>query len=343
MPTHKKTTAAVHRDNALSFTRDTADSVWIVSRNFKLIASNRAYDESMASRFGQAAEKGSDVLAHSLQAIPLYERALGGETFTEIEHVEHPIEVWTETTYSPIRTEKTIMGVTCISRNITDNKKEEARLTLLESVVANATDAILITEVDSPKKSRPKIVYVNDALTKMTGYKKEEIIGKTPRILYGKKSDRKQLAHMHYCFKKSIACEIEIINYKKNGEEFWIHMTMAPVSDRKGQFIHFITIGRDVTERLKNIEAIKEQNIKLTAIARIQSHEVRGPLARIKGLIDLLGQHPTASEEAILIAYLKICANQMDDVIERITNETEEIPSYGLPAPGVDMNLFDTP
>jgi K+-sensing histidine kinase KdpD len=103
---------------------------------------------------------------------------------------------------------------------------------------------------------------------------------------------------------------------------------MAPVADN-GRFTHFIAIGRDVTERFKNSAAIKDQNLKLNEIGRIQSHDLRGPLARIKGLINLLANYSDSMDNngtAELMNYLKISAKEMDQVIKRIIDLSMETP-----------------
>lgn len=68
-----------------------------------------------------------------------------------------------------------------------------ARLRLLESIVNNTSDAILVTEAAPIDELGPKIVYVNESFTSITGYAYEEVIGETPRILHGEKTERAQL------------------------------------------------------------------------------------------------------------------------------------------------------
>jgi PAS domain S-box-containing protein len=134
-------------------------------------------------------------------------------------------------------------------QDITRQKQEEFRLKLLESVITNATDSVLITEAGTFDEAAQKIVYVNEAFTKMTGYKKEEVIGKTSRLLQGAKTNKEELEKLAKSMQKGESCEIEVIKYNKKGEEFWVQKAVAPVEDAEGNITHFISIERDVTER----------------------------------------------------------------------------------------------
>jgi PAS domain S-box-containing protein len=134
-------------------------------------------------------------------------------------------------------------------QDITRQKAEEQRLKLLESVITHTSDAVLITEAEPLDEPGPRIIYVNEAFTKMTGYTFEEVIGKNPRILQGPNSDREELARLSKSIRNWQSCEITTINYKKNGEEFWINFSLTPVANEKGWYTHWISIERDVTEQ----------------------------------------------------------------------------------------------
>lgn len=146
-------------------------------------------------------------------------------------------------------TEGNAIRVIGAMQDITKQKEEEQHLRLLESVITNTQDAVLITEAEPFNHPGPKIVYVNEAFTKMTGYTAEEVIGKSPRILQGPKSDKNELARLGKALRNWEACEITTINYKKSGEEFWINFSVSPVADKNGWFTHWIAIERDVTIR----------------------------------------------------------------------------------------------
>ena len=173
--------------------------------------------------------------------------------------------VWLECTFTDLFQDEDIGALVCNFRDITKQKndeleikEEQQRLKLLESVITNTNDAILITDSAPFKDAGPKIIYVNAAFTRMTGYTSAEVIGKTPRILQGPNTDKKELIRIREAIDKWETCEITVINYKKNGEEFWIHLTITPVADETGSITHWISVDRDVTERIKLEQELKQ-------------------------------------------------------------------------------------
>ncbi len=150
-------------------------------------------------------------------------------------------------------------------QDITRKKEEEQRLKLLESVITNANDAVMITEAEPTDMPGPRIIYVNDAFTRMTGYTSEEVVGKTPRVLQGPKTDRIKLDHVNQSLKKWQPCTATVINYKKNGEEFWNSISISPVADKTGWYTHWISIERDVTEAMR--ETVQKEFLASLALS----------------------------------------------------------------------------
>ncbi|MEJ1223875.1 PAS domain-containing protein [Sediminicola sp. 1XM1-17] len=134
-------------------------------------------------------------------------------------------------------------------QDITQQKNREQQLRLFESVIEKTNDTVIITEAepfDAP--NGPKIIYVNEAFTRHTGYSKEEVVGNTPRMLQGPKSDKKVLKQLGKDLRAWKKIDVDVLNYTKDREEFWVNLSMAPVADEKGWFTHWISIQKDITE-----------------------------------------------------------------------------------------------
>lgn len=146
-------------------------------------------------------------------------------------------------------------------RDITKRKQAEERLRLLESAVFNANDAIVITEAEPIDKPGPRIVYVNQGFTRMTGYTPEEVIGKTPRFLQGPKTDRIQADKIRDTLCRWEPVRAELINYRKDGSEFWVELNIVPVVDENGEYTHWMAIERDISQR-KQVETASAKREK---------------------------------------------------------------------------------
>ncbi|MDQ0840026.1 putative bifunctional diguanylate cyclase/phosphodiesterase [Sphingomonas faeni] len=123
------------------------------------------------------------------------------------------------------------------------------RLRLLESVAVHARDSIIITEAEPIDLPGPRILYCNAAFTRATGYSAAEMLGQTPRILQGPKTDPAARARLREALSAWEPVEIEMINYHKDGTEFWVELSIVPVADDRGWFTHWVSVQRDITER----------------------------------------------------------------------------------------------
>jgi diguanylate cyclase (GGDEF)-like protein/PAS domain S-box-containing protein len=129
------------------------------------------------------------------------------------------------------------------------NRANLERLRLLESVAVHARDSIIITEAEPIDLPGPRIIYCNAAFTKATGYLPDEVLGRTPRILQGPKTDPLARARLRRAFTAWEPIEIEMINYRKDGSEFWVELSIVPVANEQGWFTHWVSVQRDITER----------------------------------------------------------------------------------------------
>lgn len=145
----------------------------------------------------------------------------------------------------------------CVARDAKEKIEEEQHLKLLEKVINSTSDAIIISEAEPLDEPGPRIVFVNEAFKKMTGYTAEEVIGKNPRLLQGPDSNQEELRKLGEKLRRWESSEITVLNYTKTGEPFWVNFAVSPVANEKGSFTHWISVQRDVTEQKKQ-EAVKD-------------------------------------------------------------------------------------
>ena len=193
-------------------------------------------------------------------------------------------------------------------QDITSRKNEEQRLKLLETVITNTKDAVLITDADTSTDQIPKIIYVNEAFSRMSGFDYEEAIRKSPIYFYGHKSNNKELQRLLQCIKDKVECEIEVISYKKDNQEYWVRFSMVPVFNIEKEHTHWILIQRDVTqqklqeeEREQLISKLTKNNEDLRQFSYIISHNFRSPLSNLIGLLKLTEYMSIDNEELKMI------------------------------------------
>lgn len=134
------------------------------------------------------------------------------------------------------------------------------QLSLVEQAIKHDYDSILITELNLEKPG-PKIVYVNEGFTRMTGYTKEEVIGKTPRILQGEKTDRHVLDRLKERLIEGQAFFGHTVNYKKDGTEFINQWDIHPLTNAQGEITHWVSYQRDITDRKESSKLVFDSNL----------------------------------------------------------------------------------
>ncbi|MEK8090726.1 hybrid sensor histidine kinase/response regulator [Thermithiobacillus plumbiphilus] len=126
----------------------------------------------------------------------------------------------------------------------------EEQLRLLEKSVEHLNDIVMITELASVEADgQPRVVFVNEACHRRTGYTPEELVGGPPLSFEGPETDRAVLERMARAMKKLKPVREELLCYTKDGKTFWQELDMSPMADAEGRVTHWVSIGRDITER----------------------------------------------------------------------------------------------
>lgn len=147
-----------------------------------------------------------------------------------------------------------------IRTDITHTKQAELRLRLLERALDASTSCISIA--DAAKLDRP-LIYVNSAFERVTGYSRDEAMGRNARFLHGKETDQPGLEEIRTVLREGRTGEALLRNYRKDGSSYWNDLRIAPVHDLQGRLSHFIGISDDVTERREADDALRKSEERL--------------------------------------------------------------------------------
>ncbi len=155
-----------------------------------------------------------------------------------------------------IRDDKT-HGFYALAMDISDIKRAQTELGLFKRCLEHSNDVIVITEAEPKDLPGPRIVFVNEAFTRATGYTQAEALGNTPRMLQGPETDALAKAQIRQALERWQPICIELLNYTKHGQPFWNELSIVPVTDARGWYTHWISIQRDVTARKANDDRVQ--------------------------------------------------------------------------------------
>jgi PAS domain S-box-containing protein len=150
------------------------------------------------------------------------------------------------------------------SGNVFQNRVE-VQLQLLKPAIEESNESIIIM-MAQPDPPGPRIVYVNPAFTKMTGYSPEDVMGKTPHILQGPKTNHSMISQLCADCVTGMVFYGETINYRKDRSEIYLEWHVGPVRNEDGEVTYFAAALRDKTQRWKAEEELRRSEAQLRAI-----------------------------------------------------------------------------
>jgi len=193
-------------------------------------------------------------------------------------------------------------NIIVLLRDITQKKEDEIQKRLLLRAVEQSSAAIEIADIDGI------ITYVNPRFSQITGYSREEIIGKNTNILKSDFNPKEDYKDLWQTITAGKDWHGELYNRKKNGDLYWDSTLISPIKNSQGKITHFIAIKDDITER-KNME-VELLTAKESAEAASRSkgeflanmsHEIRTPMNAIIGMTELaLGTNLTPEQKEYL-------------------------------------------
>ncbi|MBH1957747.1 MAG: PAS domain S-box protein [Burkholderiales bacterium] len=150
--------------------------------------------------------------------------------------------------------------------DITGQQAARAQLKLLETGVSHLNDMVLITEAEPRSEPGPRIVFVNAAFERHTGYSCQEVMGRSPRFLQGPLTQRLELDRIGAALNAWQPVRAELVNYTKAGQAFWAEIDIVPIADARGSFTHWVSVQRDISERKLAEQALVDSEQRYAAL-----------------------------------------------------------------------------
>lgn len=167
--------------------------------------------------------------------------------------------------------------------------KAHRELRHLQHAIDNSLDAVLLVD------AKGSILYVNHAFARLSGYSREEALGKNPRILKSGEQDASWYKGMWQSLLSVGYWQGDLVDKRKNGQHYTAHLTIAAFRDELGRLSGYIGIQRDVTEERKLRKDLSEARDAAeyalrsrTDFLAVMSHEIRTPLTTLVAVADLL-------------------------------------------------------
>jgi len=240
-------------------------------------------------------------------------------------------------TRGPLRDGDKVVGVFGISRDITDRVRDSDRLRQLSRAVEQSPESIVITDLDA------NIEYVNDAFVDISGYAREDVIGRNSRLLQSGRTPRETYAELWATLTDGRPWRGQFLNRRRDGSEFTELAIITPLRDGDGRISHYVAVKQDVTAQQRDaaeledhrhrLEELVERRTRELADARERaefasrakseflanmSHEIRTPMNAILGLARLLRRSGATAEQADKLGKIDAAGRHLLSIINDI-------------------------
>ncbi|MBK1880771.1 CHASE domain-containing protein [Luteolibacter pohnpeiensis] len=221
-----------------------------------------------------------------------------------------------------------------LAREMTSSlRATEAEARRLAMVADRTSNAVVICD------TKGRIEWVNKGFTRISGYTLDEVIGKTPgSILQGELTDPETVKIMRDGIATHAGFDVEVINYHKNGEWYWLQVEVRALYDKSGEFAGFMAIESDITDRKASEQKLEANERRLVALTThapgvFFQFEVAPDGSRSfafisAGFYELFGLNPAGLVNHPELLFEAIEQGQRDQVFENFEKAIQETRSW---------------
>jgi PAS domain S-box-containing protein len=222
-------------------------------------------------------------------------------------------------------------------------KISELQLLKLSQAIEQSSASVVISDLEG------KIEYVNPAFCNLTGYSMDEAIGQNPRILKTGRTSEFEYLQLWQTLVDKKTWHGEFCNKKKNGELYWEYAVISPIVNQNGEVTNYVAVKENISERKRLQDEqqkltvdLLQRNKDLEQFSYMLSHNIRGPLTNILGLIMAVRNGLLKVDEELILEGISKSADSMDQVIKDVT-EILQVRKYSIESKeDLDLSLvFD--
>ncbi|PAU95094.1 hypothetical protein CK503_02525 [Aliifodinibius salipaludis] len=173
-------------------------------------------------------------------------------------------KIWVQVNESPVKKNGETKEIVGSLTDITTLKDKQQEIENLSRVAQKTQNMVIITDPNE------NIEWVNDAFVEVTGYQREEVMGKKPgALLQGPNTDPKTVRQISRKIEDQQTFSEEILNYTKEGEPYWLKLDVTPITNENGDIIQFFSIQEDITEQIETEQQLKHERDRLDEAQKI--------------------------------------------------------------------------
>jgi len=233
--------------------------------------------------------------------------------------------------------ERLVEQTMSLHRQLEKADEEHAKTRMFISAIDQCSESIFFTDV------KGHILFVNRSFEKISGFSREELLGRTPRMLKSGIHDKDFYRQMWETILRGEIWRSRMTNRRKDGTLYHEEANITPVRNDAGEITSFVSVKNDITELLQNKQALEEanaelsrSNLELEQFAYVASHDLQEPLRAVSSCMQLLEKRlgPQLDERSIeYIRHAVDACRRMRDLIDGLLTLSRVQTTAGLLEP----------
>ena len=213
----------------------------------------------------------------------------------------------------------TIVGIWVTAWLVTNSSRTGQALDRSVKDLADTNFALNQAAIVATTDVKGRITFVNEKFVEISKYPREELLGQDHRIINSGYHSKDFIRDLWHTIANGRIWRGELRNRAKDGAIYWVDTTIVPFLDERGKPYQYMAIRYDVTDRKRSEDRLREQAAlaRLGEMAAVVAHEVKNPLAAIKGALQVIGgRMPADGRDRAVIGDIVARVDSLNDIVQ---------------------------